>query len=439
MITRGQNSPSRLDVWDLDTRQHIIGWKPKFTGWPDSKNASDRQDPLARVRGIDKAVSADFVNSDHVLTVFNEATILWKLPELTAVYVLPLVRTSVLSPGRKYLLHGGDRSQSDIMAHHSLTGEPLGRLAVGGRVSGFSVSAAGDRIAVRGYQELIALDWKTGTVQTRFKLPFFTERLAWTDDRFLISSDGRVVDLQEQLIVWRYLTNGGAAAETVPDNRSWLAVSSGQNTGTVTVSAIRLPDQQVRNALADMDLKPKMLMEPGSVVSVEANVSGHPPGQSDYQAVVVEKVTKALTNAGHKVQNGGSFRAVISLTHKLTDEKMQFTTEALGRFGISRPNSGSVIEVPVERVSFGVKLLGAGGKELWSGSQGGTSNEVGRFAEFRLKKGESLQKILVRGMWSSVDSTLRSIAFPSRIFDPSMSSGFGTSMIVNGQPVIQSQ
>jgi len=86
-----------------------------------------------------------------------------------------------------------------------------------------------------------------------------------------------------------------------------------------------------------------------------------------------------------------------------------------------------------EEVNISVKLL-SGAKELWGGPQSKFSNQVGLFARFTLKEGETLQQVLSRSMWNSVDSTLTSVAFPQRIFDPSMSNSFGTSMFVNGQP-----
>lgn len=433
VITRGQARPPRLDVWDLETKQHVVGWKPKLTSWP-AAPTSDPRNPMSSFRGVDNVVSAEFVNSDHVLTVFSEATILWKLPELTAVYIMPRVRAPILSPGRKHLLRAGDGAQRGIVAHDSLTGEPLGLLPFTGVASEISVSASGDRIAIKGYQELAALDWKTGAVQTRFTVPHITGRLSWSDDRFLVSSDGRIVDTQEQLIVWRYLTTDGAVAAFPPDNRTWLALSDGRNEGTATVSALVLPDPQVRSGLARMDLKGKMLMEPGSTVSVQVSAAAQPPGQSNYKATVVKKISDSLTKAGHKVQPSGQFRVVVSVTRRQTGEKMPFTSEALGQFGIPRPAGGTKLEIPVEEVNFSVKLTGAGGKELWAGPQSKVSNKVGMFSRFRLKEGESLQQVLARSMWSQVDSTLGSVAFPKRIFDPSMSNGFGTSRFVNGQP-----
>lgn len=434
VITRGQARPSRLDLWDLDTRQHLVGWKPKLTEWPTQESG----DPLSGFRGVDSPLTAEFVDADHVLTVFSEATILWKIPELTAVYILPGIRAPVLSPGRRYLLRVGDGSQRGIAAHDSLTGEPRGQLPIDGFAGEISVSASGERIAIKGYQELTALDWKTGAVQTRFTMPHVSGRLSWSDDRFLVSTDGRVVDTQEQLIVWRYLTTEGTVSAFPPDSRTWLAVSGGRNSGTATLSALLLPDSQVRSRLERTDLKGRMLMQPGSNVSIQVSAAAQPPGQPNYQAAVVKKVTDSLVRSGHTIQDG-AFRAVVSVSMKRTGETMPFTSETPGRFGIPRSAGGAKIEVPVEEVSLSVKLLDATGKELWSGPQTKFSNRVGLFARFRLKEGETLPQVLSRSMWSQVDSTLGSLAFPQRIFHPSMSNGFGTSLIIRGQPKIQSR
>lgn len=435
VITRGQARPSRLDVWDLETKEHLVGWKPKLTEWS-VPQSGDPRDPLSGFRGVDSPLSAEFVDADHVLTVFSEATILWKVPELTAVYIMPRVRAAVLTPGRKYLLRAGDGAQRGLVAHDSLTGEALGQLPVKGVVSEISVSASGEHLALKAYQKLIALDWKTGAVQTQFTVPHVSGRLSWSDDRFLVSTDGRVVDTQEQLIVWRYLTMEGTVAASAPDSRSWLAMSNGRNSGTATISALQLPDPQVRSGLAQMDLKGKMLMEPGSAVSVQVTAAASPPGQSNYQATVTKKISDSLTKAGHKVQQGAPFRVVVSVSRRLTGEKMPFTSETLGRFGIPNRTGSTKVEVPVEEVSVSVKLL-AGAKELWGGPQTKFSNQVGMFSRFTLKEGETLQQVLSKSMWNSVDSTLSSIGFPQRIFDPSMSNGFGTSLFVNGQPTLR--
>jgi len=207
----------------------------------------------------------------------------------------------------------------------------------------------------------------------------------------------RAAEAQEQLIVWRCLTADGTVAASAPDNRSWLALSNGRNSGTATISAVQLPDAQVRSGLAKMDPKGKLLMEPRSAVSVQVSAAASPPGQSNYQATVVKKISDSLTKAGHKVQQGASFRVVASVSRRLTGEKMPFTSETLGRFGIPNRTGSTKVEVPVEEVSVSVKLL-AGTKELWGGPQTKFSNQVGMFARFTLKEGETLQQVLSRSM-----------------------------------------
>ena len=109
----------------------------------------------------------------------------------------------MLTPGRKYLLRAGDGVQRGIIAHDSLTGEAVGKMPVKGVVSEIAVSASGDRLAIKAYQELIAVDWTTGAVQTQVTLPHVSGRLSWSDDRYLVSTDGHPPDPLKRGDTWR--------------------------------------------------------------------------------------------------------------------------------------------------------------------------------------------------------------------------------------------
>jgi WD40 repeat protein len=436
VITRSTDTPHRMDVWDLDEKKHVVGWKPKIAKWP-------TDDALRNLsRGIDRITSAAFVDSEHVLTVSNEAAVLWKIPECQAVYLVAQPRTTNLSPGRKYLVCGG--INKTVVAFDSLTGDPLGSLPVEGGIDAIGIHPSGDRLAISGYHNssinLSIVDWKTGMVSSEFPIPNAPRLLRWVDDRYLLTADGHLVDLTEKLVAWQYLISVAPVAPISPDTRIWTALSGVRPGGPVTLAALALPDSAVKSRLSQLDLAAKMLMGPGSAVSVQAAITAQPPGRANFQASVVEKLTERLKFTGHNVQPNAPFRAVASLSLRRTGETKSYVSTKdrspialIGRL----PADAKETKVPVEELVFSVKLVDAGGKTIWEGPKSTVTNTS--IGSFETKENESVTQFLSRNMWSRVDSMFGAVFFPGRVFDPASSSGFGKSAFVNGKPMMMNR
>jgi WD40 repeat protein len=436
VITRSTETPHRMDVWDLEGKKHVVGWRPKIAKWPTDNTLRFLN------RGIERITSAAFVDSEHVLTVSNEAAVMWKIPECQDVYLIVQPRTTSLSPGRKYLVCGS--SNKTVAAFDSLTGDPLGSLPVKGGLDAVAIHPSGDRMAISGFHNssinLSIVDWKTGTVSNEFPIPNSPRQMRWVDDRYVLTAGGHLIDLTEKLVAWQYLLSVAPVAPISPDMRIWAALSGLRPGGPVALTALPLPDSAVKSRLSKIDLTAKMLMGPGSTVSVQAAVTAQPPGRSNFQASIVEKLTERLKFAGHSVQPNAPFRAVASLALRRTGETKSYVSTKdrspialIGRL----PADAKETKVPVEELVFSVKLVDAGGKTIWEGPKSTVTNTS--IGSFETKENESVTQFLSRNMWSRVDSMFGGVFFPGRVFDPASSSGFGRSTFVNGKPVIMNR
>ncbi len=400
VITRGGQSDHRLDVWDLDSQKHVVGWKPAIAKWPES-------DELRRFmsRGVRRIHSAVFVDGNHVLTASSEAAVLWKLPECQAVYLIPRPRPHALSPGRKYLICGS--TNRSVNAFDSLTGEQLGSLSVNSAIDSIAVHPDGNRLAMSDQhnsgKHLSIVEWKSGTVTTRFPIPKPPMALRWMGDSHIMMLDGSLIDLTKQLVVWKYQMGLAVSAQVSPDTRLWTA-DTGLRTGSpTTLAAWTLPDSGVINRLSQANLKVNMLMEPGSTVSVQANVSATPPNRPNLQSTLTGKLAERLERSGLKFAGNANFTAVASLSLNSTGKTETYITTKdrgspfllLGR----RPADAVETQVSEQELVFSVKLV-ANGQTIWEGAPTTVRNT--QTQQFETKDGESIQDHLARAMWSHV-------------------------------------
>lgn len=421
-LTRIAETQDRLDVWDLNADQHISGWRPFL-------NDPEKQGGLRLVSSSKRAetwaIAAAFVDEQHVLTMDSHHNLtLWQLPACRAVYRIEGAGKPGLSPNGRWLVVSTGGSFRFFDAR---TGSPAGDLQSAGSQSVAAFHPDGRRFAVifhdsRG-TKLINWDLQAGQILKEFPLPALGQTMQWCGDDHLLIDGRRLIDMKREMIVWNYQIAEGVQAPVSPDDRHWFLAPKTPRGTAIFLNARELPDQSVRDQIAQRNPRPTYLIEPGSKVKLQVDLSD-PPGQPGYRKTVLALVRQKMIGHGFLIDDNASLVVQMSRSERSTGKMETFRVTERRGFSI-RNRTVETVNIPQREVICSVKIL-QGDDVLWQRESRFNNTTL---HSSRLKEGESAQSHLTEAMHNSASRYFLSFDPPAYIFPKGAEDGLGTSLL----------
>ncbi len=304
---RDSLADTRLDVWSIPQKRHLLGWRPS----------------CSETRGSEYQVRwTQFVDNSRVLTFTSTGElVLWRLPQCQAEWVLPEVASGgTLSPGRRHVQITLRDQRSLIL--EAATGEVIGQLEKAVHLPYFVSAFRSDGRALAtariqqpieqepgGYIRVVTWDMSTGKISDDFAMPpvktkaCSTSQLSWLGPRHLLLFDEWVCDLSSHCLGWRY----NFTVLDVPrqprgqfDGRHWYvctASTPGQDRLSDSFAAFlvarQLPSDQTLAAMARLRQTARPLLYPGCKVRIETHFERVPHGKE-----LIHAETARLSEAG---------------------------------------------------------------------------------------------------------------------------------------------
>lgn len=377
-VTIGSDE-GRVDVYSLAERgQLLCAWRPYLEENPKVEGHSH-----SKQHSRQSIQWSGFVDEDHLLTInrFDGQLVLWKLPEMKAVYRLRSGTGGggALSPGGKYVLvRGKDR----LTLIEAKTGTIAGELPIPFEITSndedlsAAFSSDGSRLAVTvpdvAGAFLLAFDLKSGKELARMPVGYRGD-LQWCGPRQLLiggerSSGGgvRLIDLDRRATVWRYAVLGGYRLNESPDDRVWLIAGGYHQADAVLVAQPFQLSTEVTTAIGTLPFNPQPVFGPGTSVSIDSTGVGS-AGSSDLAERVKQMWSTTLAARGARVGEGGV--KLVASTSSGASRTEEYTPSRFGGFpfpGRSSPTqSTSGFSFTTTDINLLVQLQDSGGKTLW--------------------------------------------------------------------------
>jgi len=401
----GFGAKSRVDLWNIQNGklEHALGWKP-YVG--------------AGHMGRDGDVKwAAFVDENHVLTCGDqEKVILWKLPEVEAVYSLSVAwgTEPALSAGRKQLAVLTDLG---LMILDAKTGEVLGSYEGAGSGGTIAFRPDGGGIALATSTRLIVWELTQAKPYRDIGLGVTgvpSERMAWPAKNYILLGGRYLVDLEKYCLLWDY--QGGQFANSI--GRQLWCLCCQHN--SVTLVPQPIPHEAALEAARRLKPEEYRGIEPGATVSLEVNVSA----SGDRLGHIRQMYEQQLESRGLKVAPGQQMKLVLS-TKPGKSEKVLYV-ESRG-FRHLRPFGSLSSDDRFETVMFQQQVSEVAfvidGKSAWQ-----TSCTVTAPTNVQLEDGESIVQAVKKHEVPNIDF-FNGVAIPSYIARPHDSVTFGASKL----------
>lgn len=392
----------RLDIFDTQSGSHVAGCRPF----------------QAEVKDDDRDIqTAFFVNADYFAAMnFENRLIVIKLPECQPVYELNECVSPVVSPGGKMLAVGRG---SLVELRDSVTGTPRGSLETGGSLRALTFHPDGDRLAAISFEKrgwfLHNIDLKTGRAAAPVPLPEAVQTCHWCGNAYLLLNNKSLFDVDQRTVAWSYDSSDPNIAHVAlpPDNRHWYAAKVARG-ASVQIVAAELPDASALSKLTGVKLEPRMLVQPGSSVTVTAKIAERPDG-AGFQSAVMGLLKKAVDQSGVKDSPGQSVKLVVNVELKLGNMvPVKF-------FGAGAQQEVKLQEKTIE-ISVGYD---SGGAILWR-----SSNNVSNIGVLiRVPSIDTAQKAVDDQMWDRARGYFDTLQLPSHVFSKESVYGMGTSTL----------
>jgi len=416
-LVRLSEGESRLDVWSLDDEQHIVGWRPYLK--------EKDNDQIIR--------QAAFVDSDHVATTNASGNFaVWELPACRAVYTVDKAHHGYFSQNRKIVaIPAGGKA---IRFFDALTGQSRGDLQSAGRVAAAAFHSGGERFAATfadglGHR-LVCWNVKEGKIETEFALPdsgvsmhFCGDNYVLLDTKLILDAKTQVdarllIDLERQMIVWKYNPASGLHVADSPDGRHWfLAMPSARST-SVSLVAATLPEPAAQAKLANAKFEPDMVIKPGSQVTLQTTLSATPPGKPGFAQDLTKMFTDTLTRNKISVTDGQSVVMKVTMNNIKTGKMMELQLSQFG--GATVVNQK--VSIPENLVECSVQVL-RGGNVVWERKQSFANGAL----FFQVPQGKTAEQHLNDMMWESAGNFLLHFQPPAYVFADSAFNGLGSS------------
>ena len=340
----------RLDVIDLQSGQHVLGWRPFF-------------DLFARAV-VDQA---GFVDDQHVLTLSQETfrnqgavVVLWKLPECRAEYVIQGISTRTLSPDRKVL---GIARQVDALRERgaalkdeprglflldAITGATLGHLPGGTSVTHAAFHPREPRLfALTQHESVdIAIEWNLDTAEIlrEFALPSegFSQRsedrnLTWTAQDQLLVNGRTILDPKREIYSATLRFQDVVFLPQSFESRAWFLGEIDQSKHLIGLGATELPDSKMSGTIQLAMPQPDLILKPGGTLALSFQLAALP---ADVVAEVQKRVRDRLELMQIKIAESSDTTLVVSAVEEQLGTVGVYVDNPspFALFGIQRPD-----------------------------------------------------------------------------------------------------
>ncbi|WP_197355980.1 SHD1 domain-containing protein [Aureliella helgolandensis] len=302
VMKRGEDKASSLCIISgIATKQPQV--RAHWRLFPDAAGKSDHV-RFRKVLGNQVAV----VMTDNQLRGFDYGTSeeIWSYPAKA-------FNEPAISPGGRYVACMLDNQCAIV---ESKTGTQLGSIPVdmpGSVTLGFSPD--GLRLAVCSGTQLRVFDAKTGQEQlfheANVNLGSMGKPIMWLDDQYLLLPSGALLNLDQNLLVWKYNISDDAIEYTDMEHQGLLAFESSKSLGLV-----RLPHPAAL-ASAKRDTSNIAAVREGESMAVVASASG--PGISS--ADLNSWLGAAVAESGYQASNSATTQLVASISRGETQTK----------------------------------------------------------------------------------------------------------------------
>jgi hypothetical protein len=307
-----------------------------------------------------------------------------------------------ISPGGKYAAVMAD-DQCAIV--ETKTGKQVGSIPVSGNVStsaGFSSDAS--RLALVQYNQARVFDVASGEEQmvheASVQLGGSGKRILWLEDKFLLLPTGNLLNVDRNLILWKYSIAQDALEYTDMEHHGLLMF-----TGRNVLSVVRLPHDAARDE-ADRDTTGITAVKPGDPISIAANASGPGVSANDLR----QWLTDAATKAGYVVANNAPTQLAATITRGET------RTETYRIIGMGFRQEQVTFTPYISKVEFKQN-----GKSLWQQS---TRSGL----PFMIPSGKTLQEVAKQNERPSA-GFFQNVKLPRQVIKPEYQNGFGNSRV----------
>lgn len=347
LLVRDVEQDSRIDVWGLEEKKHLVGWVPYG------------KEKTARVAW------AAFADGDKVWTMHDSGKLaLWSLPGCKAVAVMDAMphTRAALSPGGKYLACAAGNGIDILDAQAA---EPRGRLELSaGLASVHSLTLAwrpdGKELAAylqgsdgTGTRPIVARwDLTTGKSAGDFVLAApVPERIQYCGSDHLLAGGMDLIDLVAKRSLVRYQVPGATAFDS-PDGRVWFV---SRRAGGTALTAKALPDAAARDLAAKLKTA-EPLLQPGTAVAVRYEIQGTGAGIEEHRKRIADNVAQRLKASGLKAEGNGGVQLVIQIVE--SDTGQVATLDKIG-------GGVGTVRIPIKKLACQATLGDGRGAILW--------------------------------------------------------------------------
>ena len=289
-----QQAPPRIDVYrrtESGPLEHVVSWAPMQEGV-----------------GIFQEIKwVRFIDEQHVM-VFdaNGRLQAWQLvgPKLLYQYETNHFALPAITNDRRYFAVPFDQG---VAVCETLTGDQIGaivndRLAHGWLRMAFK--SDNSTLAVFASGRSASYDMKTGEKLKELTVGVVAfNSVHWLSDRYLLVDGSKVVDMDQDMILWEYWAPFGELAD-VYGGMAWFVFPNHPNEAGAVVNAV-LPHQEAVFYAERMDSPQLQLLKPGD--GLRLNV------QTQNADEVRKQLEKAIVEAGFRVDPNAANELVASI------------------------------------------------------------------------------------------------------------------------------
>ncbi len=431
VLMMAERGSERVDVWDLENKRHVAGWKPTSSSF--SSN-----------------VTSMFVDDDHVLILESEKLVLWEVPTCRAIYQIEKANGPGVSPTGKYL---AVRSGNVYMMLEALTGRIVGRLTTDDSITAASFHPNGELFAavtqVGGYfdtkfADLIVWEMKTGQRIAHVPLQYAGTRMHWCGDSHVLIDNTILVDIVRQVPVWTYSIRGGLHCILSPDDRHWyLTRPDRDGRKELKLRCASLPEAEVATRTAGKIGSELIAVKPGMEVAYSFKANNGPVSSTTEKAILEQVKLEILRNGMVPVEKS-PIRVVLSMEERETDQQVTFYETPqdrpfphIGGFGFPRPRFGrqQPQDLGPGQTVQGIAVdctvrVTVDGDTIWE-----SSRVFERAYTLQMKPGQSISDALRQQLWESGIGFFSHLRLPKYVYRAGEGFGYGETALTYDGPL----
>lgn len=437
VLMQNDRNSDRVDVWDLEKKSHVAGWKPD-----DSRHSS-------------RSAAAIFVDDSHVLTLVEKKLVMWELPTCRAIYQIENAGGPGVSPTGKYL---AVRSGNVYVMLEALTGDIVGRLTTDDEITAASFHPNGHLFAavtqVGGYfdtkfADLVVWDLKNGERVAHVPLQYAGSTMHWCGDRHVLIDNTILVDVVNQVPAWTYSIRHGLHCMLSPDDQHWyLTRPDRAGRSELKLRSVRLPEPEVITRTADKVGADLIAMKPGTEVAYSFDAN-HGPVSLDTEKAILDKVRLELIRNGMVPVEKSRFRVLISMEERTTEEQVAIVDSpgfpglggGFGGFPRIPPRFGGPFGQPPAAPSQPIQTiqkqevectvrLTDDGRTIWR-----SSRVYDNPFSFEVKQGQSIPDAVRDKLWKSAIQYFTNLRLPKYVYRANEGFGYGETALTYDGPL----